>query len=403
MLKVLEGIRLIEVADWGFVPSAAAVIADWGADVIKVEHPLTGDPLRGLITSGLVPGASGINFFMAQVARNKRSIGIDLNQEEGRRILYRLVENADVFLTNFLPSARARLRIESADIRGINPRVVYAKGHGQGQNGPDADKGGYDGCSFWARGTVANRLTPPGEPPITQRPAFGDFISGMFTAGGIAAALYKRERTGRGCDVDVSLLGAACWVMSPDIVAAMTYGFELPQMTRGMVPNALVNTYLTKDGKYLTLMMLQFERFWPTFARTVGREDWLVDPRFATPEKRKEMTPWLVEEVAAHLATRDRAHWERVLRASDCIWAPVQSPLELADDPQVVANRYLVDYDDGQGNRTKVCASPVQFDGAGTEVRARAPEAGEHTEEVLVEAGFGWDEIARWKEARVIS
>jgi crotonobetainyl-CoA:carnitine CoA-transferase CaiB-like acyl-CoA transferase len=403
MLKVLDGIRLLEVADWGFVPSAATVIADWGADIVKIEHPVYGDPLRGLITAGLIPGATGINFMMAQVARNKRSVGIDLNKEEGRKILYRLAEDADVFLTNFLPSARRKLRIEYEDIRRVNPRIIYAKGHGQGQKGPDADKGGYDGCSFWARGCVGNRLTPPGEPPITQRPAFGDFISGMFTAGGIAAALYNRERTGEGCEVDVSLLAAACWVMSPDVVAAMTYGFELPQMTKGMVANALVNTYPTHDGKYLTLMMLQFERFWPMFARTVGREDWLGDPRFETPEKRKQATPWLVEEIGAHLKTRDRAEWETILRASECIWAPVQSPLEIQHDPQVVANGYLMDYDDGQGNRTKVCASPVQFNNAGPEVRSRAPEAGEHTEEILLAAGFGWDDIGRWKETGVIS
>ena len=403
MLRVLDGIRLIEVADWGFVPSAATVLADWGADVLKIEHPRTGDPLRGLVTSGLIPGASGINFFVAQVSRNKRSVGIDLTRDEGRQILHRLVEKADIFLTNWLPSARKRLKIDAADIRATNPRIIYAKGHGQGQLGPDADKGGYDGCSFWARGSVANRLSPAGEAPITQRPAFGDFISGMFTAGGIAGALFQRERTGEGTEVDVSLLGAACWVMSPDIVAAMTYGFELPPAMRGMTPNALVNTYACRDGKYLSLMMLQFERFWPTFCRTVGREDWMTDERFDTAEKRKTAAPWLVEEIGAHLATRDRGDWEAILRASECIWAPVASPLEIQNDPQVVANGYLVDYEDGQGNRTKVCASPVQFGGAGTEIRRRAPEVGEHTEEVLLEAGYGWDEIGRWKEEGVIS
>jgi crotonobetainyl-CoA:carnitine CoA-transferase CaiB-like acyl-CoA transferase len=192
MLRVLEGIRLIEVADWGFVPSCATVLADWGADVVKVEHPRTGDPLRGLVTSGLIPGASGINFFMAQVGRNKRSVGIDLSKEVGRQILYRLVEKADVFLTNWLPPARERLKIDYSTLRALNPRLIYAKGHGQGQRGPDADKGGYDGCSFWARGSVANRLSPSGEPPITQRPAFGDFISGMFTAGGIGVLVFDR-------------------------------------------------------------------------------------------------------------------------------------------------------------------------------------------------------------------
>ena len=403
MLKVLDGIRLIEVADWGFVPSAAAVIGDWGADVVKIEHPVHGDPLRGLITSGLIPGASGINFFMAQVARNKKSVGLDLNQPEGRKILYKLVEKADVFLTNFLPTARRRMEIDVEHIRRVNPRIIYAKGHGQGQKGPDADKGGYDGCSFWSRGAVGNRLSPPGEPPIQQRPAFGDFISGMFIAGGIAAALYHRERTGEGTEVDVSLLNAACWVMSPDIVAANTYGFELPPFMRGMVANPLVNTYETKDGKYVTLMMLQFERFWPMFAKAVGREDWLGDERFATPEKRKEMIPWIVEEIAALFRTKDRGEWETILRNSDSIWAPVNSPIEIRDDPQVVANDYLIDYEDGQGHRTKVCSSPVQFDGQPVELRSCAPEAGEHTEEVLLDAGFTWEDIGRWKESGIIN
>jgi crotonobetainyl-CoA:carnitine CoA-transferase CaiB-like acyl-CoA transferase len=172
---------------------------------------------------------------------------------------------------------------------------------------------------------------------------------------------------------------------------------------RGMVPNPIVNTYECKDGKYLTLMMLQFERFWALFAKTVEREDWLANPDWDTPEKRKSAGPWIVDAVAEHFKTRDRAEWEGILRASDCIWAPVASPIEIQHDPQVIANGYLMDYDDGQGNKTKVCSSPVQFDGEAFRVRSRAPDAGEHTEEVLLEAGFGWDDIGRWKEAGVIS
>jgi crotonobetainyl-CoA:carnitine CoA-transferase CaiB-like acyl-CoA transferase len=256
MQKVMEGIRLIEVADWGFVPSAATVLADWGADVIKVEHPKRGDPIRGLITSGLIPGASGRNFFVEQLYRNKRSVGLDLNVEAGRAALLRLAECADVFLTNFLPEARARLRIDVEDMRAVNPRLVYAKGHGQGQRGPDANRGGYDGVSFWARGSIADRLTPPGQPHVTQRPAFGDFIGGMFIAAGIAGALLHRERTGEAVEVDVSLLGTATWVMSPDIVAAMMYGFDLPQSGMGALTNALVGNYRCADGRHLVLMML---------------------------------------------------------------------------------------------------------------------------------------------------
>jgi crotonobetainyl-CoA:carnitine CoA-transferase CaiB-like acyl-CoA transferase len=404
MEKILEGIRVVEVADWVFVASAGTVMSDWGADIIKVEHPKFGDPLRGLVSSGLLPGAKGINFLVAQVSRNKRSIGIDLATDDGRAILYRLVEKADVFLTSFLPSARQKLRIDFADIRRINPKIVYAKGHGQGQKGPDADKGGYDACSFWARGSVADRLTPPGQPLIAQRAAFGDLSSGMFLAGGIAAALFRRERTGKAIEVDVSLLGAACWIMSPDIVAAMTYGFELPRLTtHDATRNPLTGNYTTKDQKLITLMMLQFERYWPLFAETIGRRDWLTDERFATPKKRREHFPTIVQEIAAEMRKRDRKEWEDLLRPTECIWAPVQSPLEIQHDPQVIENGYLLDYHDGAGNSTKVCASPVQFGGEGPTVRARAPEVGEHSEEVLLEAGYTWADIDRWKQAGVIS
>jgi crotonobetainyl-CoA:carnitine CoA-transferase CaiB-like acyl-CoA transferase len=404
MERILEGVRLIEVADWVFVPSAATALSDWGAEIIKVEHPKHGDPLRGLMHAGLVPGVRGIDFFMAQVARNKRSVGIDLATNEGRSILYRLVESADIFLTSHLPSTRKKLHIDYEDIRHINPKIVYAKGHGQGQNGPDADKGGYDACSFWSRGAVADRLTPPGQPLIAQRAAFGDLTSGMFLAGGIAAALFRRERTGKGVEVDISLLAAACWIMSPDIVAAVTNGVELPRLiTHDSSRNPLAGNYVTRDGKLITLMMLQFERYWTLFANTVGRPDWLSDERFDSAEKRRANFPAIVQEISAEMRKRDRAEWETLLRPTECIWAPVQSPLEVASDPQVAANGYLINYDDGAGHQTRVAASPLQFDGQGPSVRSRAPQVGEHTERVLLELGYTWDDLNRLKERGVIS
>ncbi|GIW40610.1 MAG: CoA transferase [Candidatus Binatia bacterium] len=402
MISVLEGIRVVEVADWGFVPSAGTVLADWGADVVKVEHPVRGDPIRGLVTSGIVPGARGVNFFVEQLGRNKRSIGLDLAKDEGREVLCRLVERADVFLTNFLPSARRRLRITYEDLKAVNPRIVYAKGHGQGQRGPDADKGGYDGASFWARGGIADRLTRPGEPLVMQRPAFGDFTGGMFLAGGIAAALFRRERTGKGGEVDVSLLGNAVWVLSPDIVAAMTYGFELPPSGVGGTPNPLVRIYACKDGKRISLMMLQEERFWPIFCRTIDRPDLLEDPRFATAEARKANVDELVRVLESVFAARTREEWARALRASDCIWAPVQSPSEVPDDPQVVANRYVLEFPHPAHGRFRVAASPVQFDNEAPEVRKAASESGADTEEVLLELGYGWEDIARLKDAQVV-
>ena len=402
MLQILRGIRLIEVADWGFVPSAATVLGDWGADIIKIEHPVRGDPMRGLITSGLVPGARGVNFFIEHLSRNKRSVGVDLNQPSGREILYRLVRTADIFLTNFLPDARQRLAITYDDLRPLNPRLIYAKGHGQGQRGPDANRGGYDGCSFWARGGVADRLTRPGQPLVQQRPAFGDFTGGMFLAGGIAGALYHRERTGEGLEVDVSLLGNAVWIMSPDIVAAMTYGIELPQSGVGGTPNPLVTTYWSSDRKGIVLMMLQNERFWPIFARSVGREDLLADPRFDTPEKRQREAAGLIAELTALFASKTRDEWAALLNASECIWAPLQSPAEIPNDPQVVENGYIMNFEHPSLGPFRVAASPVQFANQPPEVRRAAAELGADTEHVLLELGYSWEEIATHKESGAI-
>ncbi len=401
MEPVLAGVRVLEVADWGFVPSAGAALGDWGAEVIKVEHPKFGDPIRGLITGGLIPGASGRNFIIEQIGRHKRSVGIDLGTDAGRALLYRLVERADVFLTNFLPDARERLQITWDHLRPVNPRLVYAKGHGQGARGPDARRGGYDGVSFWARGGIADRYSTPGQPHIHQRPAFGDFMGGMCIAGGVAAALFRRERTGHGTEVDVSLLATAMWVLSPDITAALLYGRMLPASGEMKIPpNPLVGNYQCADGKWIVLMMLQSERFWPLFAETIGRQDILE--RHPTPQSRQDNRATIADEIARHFATRPRAEWEAVLRASECIWGPLQSPIDLPDDPQVQANGYLLESPSPDGP-VRVCANPVQFDGVPPTVARGAQDAGAQTEEVLLELGCTWEEIGAWKDAGVIA
>src|SRR6476646_3833600 len=217
-MGVMDGIKVVEVAEHGFVPSAAAILADWGADVVKVERA-TGDPLRAIMGAGLVADTGDFNFLFEQFNRNKRGISIDLRSDDGRAALDRLLEWADVFITNFLPSARTKLRIQPEDVWAVNPRLVYAKGHGQGQRGPDADLGGFDAVSFWARGGIGHILTPTEGPMIMQRGAMGDAPSGAMLAGGIAAALYQRERTGKGSVVDVALLNTAVWQLGVDLTA----------------------------------------------------------------------------------------------------------------------------------------------------------------------------------------
>lgn len=400
MPPVLEGVRVLEVADWGFVPSCATVLGDWGASVTKIEHPQHGDPIRGLITSGMIPGASGRNFLVEHLGRNKRSVGLDLNQPAGRALLDRLIAQSDVFLTSFLDDARERLRLTYDDVRAINPQIVYARGHGQGRRGPDARRGGYDGVSFWARGGVCDRLSTPGERPLQQRPAFGDFIAGMSLAGGIAGALYRRATTGEGGEVDVSLLGTAMWVLSPDITAALMYGQMLPsagEMPRA--PNPLVGNYECADGKRIVLMMLQAERFWPEFARVIDRPDLLAT--YATADARRTQATAIAAELSTHFRTRRRAEWIARLEASECIWGPFQTPLDLPDDPQVQANGYLLEASTADGP-LRLCANPVQFDGTPPPLRWTAEDVGASTEAVLLELGVSWDEIAALKEQTVI-
>ena len=402
MRNVLEGVRLIEVAEWFFVPGAGTVMADWGADVIKIEHPTRGDPLRGLVSSGMIPGAYGLNFFVENGSRNKRSLGLDLGTDRGREVLYALVEKSDVFLTSFLPAARRRLRIEYDDLKRVNPKIIYARGSGQGPRGPEAERGGFDAGSFWSRGGVAHMLTELGQPPIMQRAAFGDTIGATFIAGGIAGALYRREKTGEGGVVDVSLLGTAVWLMAPDILAALLLGHDLPHGDRSKAPNPIMNAYRCQDGKWLMLMMLTPMRHWNEFCTAIEREDLLEQyPLMQWIDERVRHE--LVQVLGAHLATRPRDAWIERLLQYDTLHAPVQTPTEVRGDPQVIANHYLVEYTHPSHGPFKVAASPVQFDGVPLEVRRVAPDVGQDTEDILLQFGYSWDDIGSLKAAGVIA
>ena len=372
MENVLAGVRVLEVAQWWFVPSAGAVLADWGAEVIKVEHPETGDPQRGLVTSGLVP-KGGFNFMWEQPNRGKKSVGIDLRADSGRGLLYRLAARSDVFLTSFLPEARRRLRIDVPDIRAVSPKIIYARGSGQGVRGPEAERGGYDGASFWARG-------------------------------GIAAALFRRERTGEPAVVDISLLATAMWTLAPDITMARALAAlsgRMPRFDRRMSPNPIVNAYPTKDGRWIMLIMLQSDRNWPDLCRHLGRPDLCDDPRFADSAKRFENRGECVDTLDAIFSQRTLEEWKQVLATTDGVWAPVQRPIELYDDPQVLANGYLPEVELGDGSRCQLVASPVHFDEAPSRLR-HAPECGQDTEQVLLELGLDWEAIGDYKKSGAI-
>jgi len=399
--QAFEGLRVVELAQWVFVPVAGALLADWGADVIHIE-PRDGDPYRGLMTQGIGSERDGINLSLALANRGKRSIALDIQSEQGQAVVHRLLESADVFLTNMRPKALRRLALDAESITDRYPTLVYARGNGYGVRGPDADQAGYDATAFWARGGMAHILTPPErEYPIGQRGAMGDRNGAMALAFGVAAALLKRSRTGSGSVVDVSLLATAMWTLSSDILAAL--GGDEPRASSGRGPlvNPVMGAYRTKDGRHIQLVFLQADRYWADFCRLIGRPDLAVDPRFASLEARREHAAACVAELDGEFASRTFAEWKEVLSRLDAPWAPVQSVPELLDDPQVKANGYIGEVAIDGEPAYRLPAVPVQFDGQAPALR-RAPEHGEDTEAVLTELGYEWDEIIRLKEAGVV-
>jgi crotonobetainyl-CoA:carnitine CoA-transferase CaiB-like acyl-CoA transferase len=399
--SVFEGVRVVELAQWVFVPVAGACLADWGADVVRVER-LDGDPYRGLATQGIGTDSDGVNLSLALANRGKRSIALDLRRDEGRAVLHELLTGADIFLTSLRPGALARLGLDGETLRERYPRLIYARGHGFGSRGPDADLPGYDSSAFWARGGMAHTLTPTERDyPISQRGAMGDRNAAMALAFAMASALYRRERDGVGSTVDVSLLATAMWTLSSDVLAAINGGSVEPVTGRGPVPNPLTATYRTKDGRHIQLMFLQGDRYWRDFCTLVGREDWAEDPRFADMAARRANKTACVAALDAEFGERTLAEWTDLLAGFDAPWAPVRTIAELADDEQVIANNYIgeVPLDDGRSYRLP--AVPVQFDGAPPPLR-RAPEHGEHTETMLVDLGYDWDQIMTLKDAGVI-
>jgi crotonobetainyl-CoA:carnitine CoA-transferase CaiB-like acyl-CoA transferase len=395
------GVRVVELAQWVFVPVAGALLADWGADVVHIE-PTEGDPYRGLATQGIGSERGGVNLSLALANRGKRSLALDVRHEKGAAVLLRLLEKADVFLTNMRPGALRRAGIDAESLTARFPALVYARGNGYGVRGPDADQAGYDATAFWARGGLAHMLTPPErEYPVGQRGAMGDRNGALALAFGIAAALLKRGRTGAGSVVDVSLLSTAMWTLSSDLLAALGGVEPVPSSGRGPSVNPLVGMYRTKDGRHIQLVFLQPDRYWADFCRVIGRPDLAADERFADITTRREHGAECVEELDREFAKRTYAEWKTVLAGLDAPWAPVQSVAELLDDPQVNANGYIGEVMIEGQPAYRLPAVPVQFDGRPPPMR-RAPEHGEDTEALLLDAGYGWEEISALKETGVI-
>ena len=405
MSGVMKGIRILEVAQYTFVPAAGAVLADWGADVIKIEHPVQGDSQRGLLRVDGKENTANINFLMEHSNRGKRSLGLDISSDAGRTLLYEIAKESDVFLTNFLPEARAKLKIDVADLRAVNPKIIYARGTAHGDKGPERKKGGFDATDYWARSGSGMGSRGPSEMPAMQPgPGYGDSIGGMTIAGGIAAALFNRERTGEPSVVDISLLSTGMWAMGAGLAGSM-----LAEQTGGSSPiagasfiNPLVGIYRAKGGGTLMFTMLQGHRYWADTVQHMGRPELADDPRFATPEAFDENSDAgraIIQEI---IETATLEEWRDRIGPMKGQWGAFQTLTQIPSDPQVIANEQIREVEVGDGSTFRLVANPVQFDGVSPDLR-KGPEHAQHTEEILLEMGIEWDRIAKLKESGTIN
>jgi crotonobetainyl-CoA:carnitine CoA-transferase CaiB-like acyl-CoA transferase len=396
----MEGVRVVEIGVWIAGPAAGGILADWGADVVKIEPPGVGDPSR--LFMQILGADLPLNPIFEMDNRSKRSIVIDLTEADGRSLALELIDGADVFVTNVRPGALERLGLDPATLRNRNPRLIYASVTGYGLEGVDVDRAAYDIGAFWSRSGIASMLTTDGSPPPFQRGGMGDHNAGVSAAAAISAALYAREKTGEGQLVSTSLLRQGIYTLSFDLSLALRFGVPLQVADRRTMANPAINSYRDREGRWFWLIGLEGERHWPHLARVVGHPEWIEDPRFATPAERASNAGELIALLDSIFATKTREEWGKLFDAEgEMWWAPVQTIDEVIADPQVRAAGALVEVPDGP-TTTTFPATPVDFESP-CEPRWMAPEHGQHTDEVLSELGRTPEQIAALRDRGLVT
>jgi crotonobetainyl-CoA:carnitine CoA-transferase CaiB-like acyl-CoA transferase len=396
----LAGVKVVEMGIWVAGPAAAAVLGDWGADVIKIEDPDGGDPVRALMALGM-PFELPVNPSLEVDNRNKRSMAVNVQHPEGRQIVLGLLRDADVFVTNLRAAALGRLGLGYDDVHALNPRLIYAALSGYGQRGPEKDRAAFDYAAFWARAGAMASLGEPGGPPPTQRPAMGDHMAGLSLAGAVSAALFHRQRTGEGQEIHLSLYQMGLWMLATDIQVCLVTGMA-PTPTGRAVPNPLWNHYRAKDGAWFHLVMLQADRYWSRFCQAIEREDLETDERFATIHSRGRHSAALIALLDDIFATRTLAEWAAAFDRFDLVWGPVQTVADVVRDPQARALGAFEKVAHRTGDDVELVRTPVEFGASPARIKHGAPELGEHTEQVLLEIGYTWEQIAALKEKGAI-
>jgi crotonobetainyl-CoA:carnitine CoA-transferase CaiB-like acyl-CoA transferase len=399
----LEGYRVIDWTIWQQGPVCSAMLGDLGAEVIKIEERIGGDPGRGMLRMSGVDLKDRPNFYFEANNRNKKSLTLDLKKPEAREIIYRLAAKSDIFVQNFRKGVAGRLGLGYEELRKHNPKLIYATASGYGPEGPESGDPSFDQLGL-ARSGIMLAAGEPDMPPLAIAGGIADQMGAIMLAYGVITALLARERFGIGQEVDASHLGSMTMLQGLSVAARLMMGFAIPRMPRKGQGNPLWNHYQCKDGKWICLGMLQPDRYWADFCRVIGRPELGADERFKDLRVRAANAPAAIQALDEAFATKPRDEWMKILReGGDFIFCQVNSVDELPEDPQVKANDYVIDFDHPRFGKTKVVGMPLRLRQTPGSVRLPAPEFGEHTEDVLVNLlGYSWEQVGDLKEKEVI-
>lgn len=397
---LLEGLRVVELSTYIAAPGAAGIMADWGADVIKIESP-AGDPMRDFF-DGMDAEAHGNPVFELD-NRGKRGVVLDISTPLGREAAIRLVATADIFLTNVRPGSLKRAGLDFDSLHTAHPSLIYCSLTGYGLQGADADRAGMDVAAFWSRAGVGSITAPKGVEPFPIRTAMGDHITSLSTVAAILAAVHERHGTGKGRLVETSLLRTGVYSIGSDMAIQLRFGKLASTRPRTQAVQPLANFFKTADGRWICLLVRTGGKDWPQIAAAVGRPDLVDDPLFATSRDRRQNAPALVEILDAAFGGFTYEDIAARLDEYDITWAPYQTPGELSRDPQADAAGCFVQTPDGKGGSFRAPASPARFQGYDDTPRSGPPSLGEHTDSVLAELGYSAAEIAALRADKAVA
>ncbi len=404
MNKGLEGVRVVEVGGAFAMPLAGMLMGSWGADVIHVEPPGRGDLQRHLLAAGMAGWARPheVNYIWEHVDRNKRSLTVNLKSAEGQEIIHALAADSDVFLNNLRPYEMEKFNLGYKTLARINDKIIYANLTGYGRRGPESNTGGYDSVAFWARSGVMDLMHEADSAPNISRPAYGDSITSQSLLAGVMAALFIRERTGRGQEVEVSLFNTAMFALGTDLSGCLISGEDAIRPSRRTMANPIRNIYPTSDKRWIMLGMTTSQPYWPRFCEAVGRPELENDPKFATVEGRAEHATELVMILEETFKQKSYGEWTDILSRNKLIWAPLQTPLEVTRDEQAIANDYFSDWDHPTYGPIRLLNNPIKLSDTPAENRCKAPELGEHSDEILTELGYSQEKIEELRKTGII-